>query len=179
MLLFVATLLAVAELGGLRGHLSGPALHAAIIENGRMGVLLFIILFILGNLIHIPGIVFLGAAVLALGPIWGGLATYVAAVLSCAVTFFIVRSIGGDALRHLSGKFAIRILAHLDTRPVLSVALLRILFQTMPSMNYVLALSGVSFGRYMAGTLLGLPLPLLVYVFLVGQLLPFIPKHIW
>ena len=44
-----------------------------------------------------------------------------------------------------------------------SVTVLRMLFQTMPALNYTLALSGVRLRHYMIGTLLGLPLPLLVY----------------
>jgi uncharacterized membrane protein YdjX (TVP38/TMEM64 family) len=178
-LVFVAIMLAFAELSGIRGHMTGPSLHAALIENERTGILLFIVLFVIGNLMHVPGLVFLGAAVLAFGPAWGGIATYAAAIISCAMTFIIVRYIGGDALRRFRGKLAVRILSHLDSSPVASVALLRVLFQTMPSINYALALSGVSFSRYMAGTLLGLPLPILAYCLLLDKVLPLIPKNIW
>jgi uncharacterized membrane protein YdjX (TVP38/TMEM64 family) len=37
------------------------------------------------------------------------------------------------------------------------------LFQTLPALNYALALSGVRFRTYAAGTLLGLPLPIMAY----------------
>jgi uncharacterized membrane protein YdjX (TVP38/TMEM64 family) len=37
------------------------------------------------------------------------------------------------------------------------------LFQTVPALNYTLAVSGVRFRAYLAGTLLGLPLPILLY----------------
>ena len=37
------------------------------------------------------------------------------------------------------------------------------LFQTAPALNYALAMSGVKFRNYLIGTLLGLPLPILVY----------------
>jgi uncharacterized membrane protein YdjX (TVP38/TMEM64 family) len=36
-------------------------------------------------------------------------------------------------------------------------------FQTIPALNYALALSGVSLRNYLLGTLLGLPLPIALY----------------
>ena len=106
-------------------------------------MLLFVLLFSLGNLIQIPGWLFLAAAVLTLGRLWGGVVTYVAAVTSCALTFVTIRSIGGDALRSIDNRVAVRILRQLDAHPVRSVALLRVLFQTAPPLNYALALSGI------------------------------------
>jgi len=41
--------------------------------------------------------------------------------------------------------------------------LLRMLFQTLPALNYTLALTGVKFRDYLIGTLLGLPLPIALY----------------
>lgn len=161
--LFLAILLAVFELSGLRGHFDLHFLQQRILENKVSGLLVFVLLFSLGNLIQIPGWVFLAAAVLELGRSWGGLATYVAATISCGVTFLTIRCIGGDALRQLDSKIATRILARLDAHPVTSVALLRVLFQTVPALNYALAMSGVRFRNYMIGTLLGLPLPIALY----------------
>ena len=37
------------------------------------------------------------------------------------------------------------------------------LFQTLPALNYALAMSGVKFRDYLIGTLLGLPLPIFLY----------------
>lgn len=161
--LFLGLLLAVFELSGLREHFNLEFLQQRIAAHRISGLLIFILLFSLGNLIQIPGWIFLAAAVLTLGRSWGGLATYVAASLSCAISFFTIRFIGGDALRQLKSKTAIRILARLDARPISSVALLRVLFQTVPALNYALALSGISFRHYLIGTLLGLPLPIALY----------------
>lgn len=100
---------------------------------------------------------------LTLGKSWGGVATYIAASTSCVITFLTIRLVGGDALRQLKGKTALRLLGALDARPIRSVVLLRILFQTIPALNYALALSGIKFRQYLIGTLLGLPLPIALY----------------
>jgi uncharacterized membrane protein YdjX (TVP38/TMEM64 family) len=153
----------VIEATGLRGHFSLGFLQARIAENMASGLLVFVLLFSLGNLIQIPGWIFLAAAVLTLGQLWGGLATYIAACISCALTFLSVRFVGGNALRELDNRIAVRLLAKLDVHPIRSVVLMRMVFQTVPALNYSLALSGIGFRQYLIGTLLGLPLPIALY----------------
>ena len=161
--LFLGVLLAVFEFSGLRGHFNLAFMRQVIEQHQIGGLLLFVLLFSLGNLIQIPGWIFLAAAVLTLGQLWGGVVTYVAAVVSCALTFQTIRALGGDALRQIKNRLAVRILGELDARPIGSVALLRLLFQTAPALNYALSMSGIGFRSYLIGTLLGLPLPIALY----------------
>jgi len=44
------------------------------------------------------------------------------------------------------------------------------MFQTLPALNVALALSGVRFRAYLAGTLLGLPLPIALYCLFFEQI---------
>lgn len=162
-LFFLGLLLAIFEISGLRHHFSLQFLRQAILDNKITGLFIFILVFALGNLVQIPGWVFLAAAVLALGRTWGGLATYIAASTSCLISFLIIRFVGGDALRQLDSRIATKILGQLDARPIKSILLLRMLFQTLPALNAALALSGVRLRTYLVGTLLGLPLPIALY----------------
>jgi uncharacterized membrane protein YdjX (TVP38/TMEM64 family) len=161
--LFLGVLLTVFEVSGLRDHFNLTFMRQVILQHQIGGLMLFVLLFSLGNLIQIPGWVFLAAAVLTLGRVWGGAVTYVAAVTSCAFTFVTIRALGGDALRLLKNRVAVRLLRDLDAHPIASVALLRILFQTMPALNYALAMSGIKFRTYLIGTLVGLPVPIALY----------------
>ena len=160
---FLGLLLAVFQVSGLRDNFSLVFLQKRFLDNEATGLLIFIVLFALGNLIQIPGWIFLAAAVLALGQVWGGLATYLAAVVSCMVTFWVIRLVGGDALRQIRGRWATRLLQRLDAHPVKSMVLLRMLLQTMPALNVALALSGVRFRSYVVAAVLGLPLPIALY----------------
>lgn len=162
-ILFLGLLFAAFEVSGLREHFSLDFLRDRITANKLGGLLVFVLLFCLGNLIQIPGWLFLAAAVLALGQFWGGVATYIAASISCVFTFLTIRWIGGDALRKLDSRVAAQLLGLLDAQPIGSVFFLRILFQTIPALNYSLAMSGVRFRDYLMGTLLGLPLPIMLY----------------
>ena len=161
--LFLVLLFGIFELSGLRAHFNLGFLQQIIRNHLASGLVIFVLVFALGNLVQIPGWVFLAAAVLTLGQVWGGVVTYIAACISCIVTFVTIRFVGGDALRQLDSKMAVRLLSRLDAHPVKSILLLRMLFQTVPALNYTLAMSGVRFRAYLLGTLLGLPLPIALY----------------
>ncbi|KZX60755.1 SNARE associated Golgi protein [Alcanivorax sp. HI0033] len=166
----LVSVLLIVELTGLREQFSLTALRTLLEANLLVGVLLFVLAFAIGNLIQLPGWPFLAAAILALGTVAGGLVTYVAACVSCLVTFQVVQGVGGSALRDIDKPLARKILARLDSHPVRSVMLLRLLFQTMPALNYTLALSGVKRRDYLLGSLLGLPFPLLIYCFFFDRI---------
>ena len=160
---FLGVLLAVFEFTGLRDHFDLAFMRQVIEKHPLGGLLLFVLLFSLGNLIQIPGWIFLAAAVLTLGRLGGGVVTFVAAVVSCVLTFLTIRALGGDALRQIKSRLAVRILGELDARPIRSVALLRLFFQTAPALNYALSMSGIRLRSYVIGTLLGLPIPIALY----------------
>ncbi|OOG56165.1 VTT domain-containing protein [Polaromonas sp. C04] len=174
---FFVALLAVFQFTGLRDNFSLAFLRDAFLAHKLGGVLIFVAMFSLGNLIQIPGWIFLAAAVLALGRVWGGVVTYIAAVMSCAITFLIIRLVGGDALLQLKSKWARKILGRLHAQPVTSIALLRTMFQTLPALNAALALSGVKFRQYLAGTMLGLPLPIALYCLFFDYLAVLLHLH--
>lgn len=162
-LLFLLLLFAVFEFSGLRAHFTPGALQQALRDHPVGGLLIFALGFTLGNLVQIPGWLFLAAAVLTLGQLWGGIATYFAACVSCVITFFTIRFVGGDALEKLDNAIAVNLLARLHAHPIRNILLLRMLFQTVPALNYTLAMSGVRFRDYLVGTLLGLPIPIALY----------------
>ena len=167
---FILALWALAHFTQMQAHFTPQFVHDRFEAHPIIGVLIFVASFSVGNLIQVPGWVFLVAAVLTLGEFWGGMLTYLAASVSCAVTFLLIRLIGGSALRTFEGRFAQQLFNRLDSHPVQSVALLRMLFQTAPALNYALALSGVRLRSYIIGTLLGLPIPIAVYCIFLDTL---------
>jgi len=161
--IFLLVLLGVVHLTGLRQNFNLEFLRRTLSETGWAGLALFVFLFSLGNLVQVPGWIFLASAVLVLGRWAGGLATYLAASVSCAVTFLSVRWVGGDTVGQLQGRFAKKLLFQLHAHPIRNVIALRMAFQTLAALNYTLAMSGLGFRKYMIATLLGLPLPIAAY----------------
>ena len=162
---FLVLILVAAELTGVRSHLSSVEIRALFWEYHWWGVGLFCLAVSVGNLLYVPGWIFLVGAVFALGKEWGGVVTLTACLVSSVVSYVVIRAIGGNALRSVNHRWADRVFAHLDERPVLSVGLLRLLFQTLPVLNYALALADIRFRHYFLGTLLGLPLPIFLYCY--------------
>ncbi|MDR4493114.1 MAG: VTT domain-containing protein [Nitrospirales bacterium] len=162
---FFLIVFVVVESTGLRSRLSPQDIRSLFWEYHWWGIGLFCLAFSVGNLLYIPGWIFLVGAVFALGKEWGGLATLTAGVVSSIVSYVIIRKIGGNALRTLNHRWADRVFAHLDDRPIISVTLLRLMFQTLPVLNYALALADVRFRHYLLGTVLGLPIPIFLYCY--------------
>ncbi len=161
-LTFLAALFLLLHFSGIKDNFEIGFLRRQFQENALVGILLFTALFVVGNLVRVPGLIFLAAALLALGQVMGGLVTYIAAVASCLVTFLVIRLLGGDALRKLKWKRAVRLLERLDRHPIASVVVLRTFLMVAPPLNYALAMSGVKFRHYLIGTILGIPFPLTV-----------------
>jgi len=162
-LLFFSILFIAVELFDFREGFSIEKLRLVIQQNSILGFLFFILLFVIGNFIQIPGIFFLAAAVITLGKTYGGVVTYSAAITSCMVSFVAVRFVGGDILHKLKYKWVTKVFNQLDKKPLMSVFTLRSIFQTLPLLNYGFALSSVSFKNHFWGTLLALPLPIFLY----------------
>lgn len=174
-LAFFLLLYVMVALTGLRSHLSPDVIQSLFFAYPVWGLVLFCLAFSFGNLLYVPGWIFLVGAVFALGKEWGGIATLMAAMCSSTISFLLIRRAGGTALRSFNHRWADKIFAHLDERPILSVAFLRLLFQTLPALNYALALADIRFRDYLVGTALGLPLPIFLYCYffeLIFQHLP-------
>lgn len=176
-LAFLALLAGSVASFGLNEHFSLAAIRDKLLMHPASGFTIFVALFALGNLLLVPGWIFLAAAVLALGPLYGGIATWLGASMACVVAFMIVRQIGGNALREFEHPVAKRAFAHLDAKPVACVVVLRLMFQTLPALNVALALSGVRFPNYLVGTLLGLPLPIAAYCLFFDQFARIVGIH--
>ena len=118
------TLFLVVHGTGLRNQLSSDLIRELFEEHIFWGLVLFCLAFSVGNLLYVPCWVFLVGAVFALGKEWGGVATFIAGLCSSTLSFYIIRWLGGTALRSLNHRWADNVFAHLDGRPILSVTLI-------------------------------------------------------
>ena len=96
---------------GLQQHLTVESLRAMMASAGTAGMVLYVIAFCLGELVHVPGLVFVAAGVLAYGPVLGGPLAFLGAVASVSVSFWVVRAVGGRPLSGLRTRWVRRALA--------------------------------------------------------------------
>ena len=135
-------------------------LKDAMQNAGIYGVGVFLLAFIIGTLLNLPGFIFIILALLVYGYGVGIPVAYAGAVLSVWVHFIVVRTIGGKALGEIKNKLLRRVMQNFDTHPVRTVIILRLLFFIAPPVNYVLALSQVKTKHFVSGTLVGIIIPL-------------------
>jgi uncharacterized membrane protein YdjX (TVP38/TMEM64 family) len=169
--LLVLGLFVVARATGFNELLSAARVRAVTNAAGAWGPILFVVVFCVGELVHVPGVVFVAAAVLVYGRVGGGALSFVGAVAAVSVSFVVVRAVGGKPLAAIRWPLARRLLSRLDERPVLTVLLLRLLLWMAPQLNYALALSSIRFRSYFVGTALGLLVPIAGIVLLSDNLL--------
>ncbi len=160
----------IGHAAGASEHLSAEGLRRLVEGAGAAGVVGFVVLFVVGELVHVPGLVFVGAAVALWGPAHGGAIAGVGALLSLVTSFVVVRAIGGTPLGAVKSGLARRVLRHLDLRPVTTVAVVRAVFILSPPITYALALSGIRFRDYFVGSAVGLVPPLTVAVLVTDWL---------
>jgi uncharacterized membrane protein YdjX (TVP38/TMEM64 family) len=161
----------IAHATGLTEYLSRDRIREMIAGLGAWGALAFVGLFVVGELAHVPGFVFIGASILAYGRLEGGLLGYVGAMAAIAVAFVVVRGIGGHALASIERPIVQRALAHVDERPIVSVTVLRTILIMTPALTYALALTRIRFRDYLIGSALGLAVPIALMSYLFDWLL--------
>lgn len=157
----LGALWAVGALTGWTDSLTLESVPEMVRDAGVWGVLFYIAVFSAGELIHVPGFVFVLAAMVVWGPVAGGAMAYVGGLTSLALSFVVVRTVGGKALSKVRNRWMAKALTALDDRPVRTVALLRLIFWLAPPLNYALALSNVRLRDYLLGSALGFVLPVI------------------
>ncbi len=142
--------------------------RALIQRAGIWRIPLFILVYGIGILAHVPGSVFVGGGVLLFGPAWGLVWCYLGALLGNLISFEIVRLTGYRPLSQVSWPVLEGLFSRLAERPTQAVTLIRLVFPTTAPVNYALALTDVAFRAYLIGSLVGVLPQLLACVWLFG-----------
>jgi uncharacterized membrane protein YdjX (TVP38/TMEM64 family) len=161
---FVVASIVVAKLTGLTEYLDIERVRSFMESTGPLGFLAFVALFAIGQLLHVPGMVFVGAASIAYGEIVGIGAAYAGSITSVMLSFVIVRTIGGQPLATVRRPLLRKIFARLESHPILTIVILRVLFSLAPWLNYGLAMSTVRARDFAIGSALGLIPPIVLGV---------------
>lgn len=171
----VVAALVMAAIALHRSGVDGPMLQEKLLALGILAPPLFLLLFAVGELLHLPGILFVLAARVVFGPSLGFALGYVGAVLAVTISFTVARKLLSAARatrepwrpkwRVLRGAFE-RVEAH----PVQTIAILRVILWLAPPLSYALASTGVRGRDHFLGTALGLVVPVLGVAVLGGLL---------
>ena len=164
-LLLVAILATIYVIGmttGATEKLTKDNIQKTMTAAGNWGYVIYIAVFCVGNLIHVPGLVFVTASVVVFGFLTGAIMALVGSLIACTMSFLIVRVVGGQALSAIEKPLIRKMLSKLEHRPVSTIAILRVFMIASPPLNYALALSEVKFRDFFVGSALGLFIPIII-----------------
>lgn len=158
---FLAGIFLMGRLTGFADELTVDGIRESMRAAGTGGFVVFVAIFCVGQLLYIPGFVFVMVSGLAYGPVWGSVASVIAATISVAVSFIIVRTVGGQPLKstQIGWSFLQKPLDRLEQQPIRSMVVIRLVLWSIPPVNYTLAMSGVSFRDYMIAAIIGMTPP--------------------
>ena len=161
MVALVAGLILGAHATGIWDDLSRDALRARVAAAGVWGFPLYVAAFSVALLIHFPGagILFVAVGVALWDRATGAALAYAGGLAGVLISFAIVRLVGGKPLAGVENRVARRVLARLESHPLLTVFILRCIFYVGAPVNYALALSGMRVRDYVVGSALGLAGP--------------------
>lgn len=171
---FVALLVGCAIYARQSG-VDGPMIQRELLALGWLAAPLFLVVMAAGELLHLPGMAFVVAARLVFGASVGFALGYVGAVFAVTVSFVVARQLvsaarATDEPWRPRWRFLQRALDRLESHPVQTIALLRLVLWLAAPLSYALASSRVRVRDQVLGSALGLFAPVLVAVLLGGCL---------
>ena len=133
------------------------------------GVPFLIAMFCISAFLGAPQFALIAGAVVAFGPVWGALWSWVATLCSGAVTFWTGRLMGEATFRKYGGNFAGRLSAFINKNVFAASAIVR----SVPTgpfilVNMAFGVVGASFLAFWAGMALGV-WPKIILVVLISQ----------
>jgi uncharacterized membrane protein YdjX (TVP38/TMEM64 family) len=176
LVVLLVVLLVIGKLTGITDRLDAEAIRTEVLAAGSLGIVLYVVVFAIGELVHVPGVVFVAASAMVYGPYRGFVVALVGAIVSVCVSFVMVRLVGGKALTKIEKPWFKKILARLEQKPIQTVLILRSVLWLAPPLNYALAMTGIRFRDYLIGSLFGLVLPVLGMAFFSDLLIGWLAR---
>ena len=157
--ILLISLLVIGKYTPLKEWFEPEAFIDRVRDAGIYGMFIFVILFCIGLLLYIPALIFIFFATLLYGPINGMLISYIASFIAVTINFYVVRIVGGQALKEIRQPFVKKHLDKINEQPILTIFLLRLVMWMAPLLNTVLALSKIKPKQYHLGNLIGIIIP--------------------
>lgn len=153
----------------VRSHLDPDGLRRWVRQAGSVGLGVYVIALIVGEILWMPRMVLITAGGLLFPPLWAGLLSVAADMIAGAMFYALAAGMGRPFVRSLlarSPKLARAVELVSDNHGVAAVALLRICpVAHYTAFSYACGLTDVKLRPYLAGTFLGVLPGAMLYPF--------------
>jgi uncharacterized membrane protein YdjX (TVP38/TMEM64 family) len=164
----------LANSAGLLDQASPEGIRQLVSQWGMFSVVIYLVAFSVGQLVYVPGMFFVVAGSLIFGGVNGFFLSMLGALMSVSLSFFVARLLGGTPLANPERTWVKRLVWRLETRPVSSMFMLRLMLSTAPWLNYLLGMSSVRYRDYLLAAFLGMFPAILLTVVFTDWLLQFL-----
>ena len=168
LLLFIVAAVVTVRFTPVKDYLTREALGQVLESAGYWAPLLFILVYIVGICLFVPGTLLttLGAAIF--GAYWGFLYVWVGAMIGASAAFWIGRTLGREFAASLIGDRLKKYDEAIERNGFATVLYLRLIYFPFTPMNFGMGLTRVRFRDYLFGTGLGIIVGTFIFTFFVG-----------
>ena len=168
LLLFIVAAIVIVRFTPAKEYLTRESLGQVLESAGFWAPLLFILVYVAGICLFVPGTLLttLGAAIF--GAYWGFLYVWVGAMIGASAAFWIGRTLGREFAASLIGDRLKRYDEAIERNGFATVLYLRLIYFPFTPMNFGMGLTRVRFRDYLFGTGLGIIVGTFIFTFFVG-----------
>ncbi len=173
-LLFIVGAILLVRYSPLKDYLTADALQSFLNTTGFWAPVVFILIYMAGVCLFIPGTLLTGLGAAIFGAYWGFVYVWIGAMLGASLAFLIGRTLGRDFAASLIGDKLQKYDQAIRRNGFATVLYLRLVYFPFTPMNFGMGLTSVRFGDYFWGTGLGILVGTFIFTFFIGTL-----KDIW
>ncbi len=170
LLIFIGVAVYFVRFSPARQYLTADHLGLLLDATGLWAPLMFVLIYVVGICLFLPGTLLtaLGAAIF--GPYWGFLYVWTGAMIGSGLAFLIGRYLGRDFAASLIGDKLKRFDDAIERNGFATVLYLRLMYFPFTPMNFGMGLTKVRFSDYLLGPALGILVGTFIFTFFVGTL---------
>jgi uncharacterized membrane protein YdjX (TVP38/TMEM64 family) len=171
---FIIAAIYIVRSTALKELLTREALGNFLAAAGFWAPLAFMLVYMVGICIFVPGTLLtaLGAAIF--GAYWGFLYVWMGAMAGATAAFWIGRTLGREFAASLIGDRLRKYDDAIERNGFATVLYLRLVYFPFTAMNFGMGLTKVRFWDYFLGTGLGIIVGTFIFTFFIGTL-----KEVW
>jgi uncharacterized membrane protein YdjX (TVP38/TMEM64 family) len=171
---FVVGAIILVRFTPIKDYLTAEQLGRFLDTAGIWAPLVFVLIYIIGVCLFIPGTLLTGLGAAIFGPYWGFLYVWIGAMLGACAAFVIGRTLGREFAASLIGDRLKKYDEAIERNGFATVLYLRLVYFPFTPMNFGMGLTRVRFWDYVAGTGLGIIVGTFIFTFFIGTI-----KDVW
>jgi uncharacterized membrane protein YdjX (TVP38/TMEM64 family) len=174
LLVFVGVAVYLVRFSPASQYLTTDQLGLLLESAGIWAPVMFVIIYVAGVCLFLPGTLLTAMGAAIFGPYWGFLYVWTGAMIGAGLAFLIGRYLGRDFAASLIGDKLQRFDDAIERNGFATVLYLRLMYFPFTPMNFGMGLTKVRFYDYLLGTALGILVGTFIFTFFVGTI-----KEVW